>query len=238
MYSRSGLPYQAAFLMPFLGAEIKKRKVRCKKMKMKVSDVVYREDLYPRIQADAATIQRYAENLEVLPPIEVNQHNILIDGFHRWTAHRKAEAEYIEATVTETKSEAELFALAIQRNASHGLQMNEKDKKNSAIRLYAAGTGLSKEEIAKTLSVSLRSISGYLTDIDKDLREKRKQKIFDMYLQCCTFDEIADTVNVHKDTVSEQVGRIYEDLQKSDKVNADFNDADFEVPLYNWTPAI
>ena len=52
--------------------------------------VVWREDLYPRIKPDMAVIARYAENLEVLPPIEVNQNNILIDGYHRWTAHRQA----------------------------------------------------------------------------------------------------------------------------------------------------
>jgi len=52
-----------------------------------LSQIVYREDLYPRIKSDPATVQRYAENLDVLPPIEVNQHNILIDGWHRWTAH-------------------------------------------------------------------------------------------------------------------------------------------------------
>ena len=72
-----------------------------------LSEVVYREDLYPRVKPDAATIQRYAENLETLPPIELNQNHILIDGFHRWTAHRKAEAPMIRAVFTETASEAE-----------------------------------------------------------------------------------------------------------------------------------
>jgi len=45
-----------------------------------VASVVYREDLYPRIQTSATTVQKYAEDLDVLPPIEVNQRNELIDG--------------------------------------------------------------------------------------------------------------------------------------------------------------
>ena len=45
------------------------------------------------------------------------QANILIDGWHRWTAHRQAKAETVPATVTETASEAELFELAVVRNA-------------------------------------------------------------------------------------------------------------------------
>ena len=48
-----------------------------------VSDVTWREDLYPRIERDPVLVQRYAENLDMMPPIEINQHNILIDGWHR-----------------------------------------------------------------------------------------------------------------------------------------------------------
>ena len=203
---------------------------------LKVSEIIYREDLYPRIEADVITIQRYAENLEVLPPIEVNQNNILIDGFHRLTAHKKAEAEEIKVIITETETENQLFALAIQRNSNHGLQMNEQDKKKVAIRLYEAGGGLSKEIIAKTLSVSTRMINNYLTDIDKTLREERKQKIFDMYMSCSTQEEIAEAIGFHKDTVSEEVSRISETFLNSDKVAKEFLDEDFDIPIYNiWT---
>ena len=61
----------------------------------KVSDIIFREDLYPRINKDPQLVQRYAENIEVLPPIQINQDNILIDGWHRWTAYRKLNSEDI-----------------------------------------------------------------------------------------------------------------------------------------------
>jgi len=32
-----------------------------------VSDVVFREDLYPRIERDPRLVQKYAEDLDVLP---------------------------------------------------------------------------------------------------------------------------------------------------------------------------
>lgn len=200
-----------------------------------LSDVVYREDLYPRIKPDAATIQRYAENLDVLPPIEVNQHNILIDGFHRWTAHRKAEAASIQAVVTETESEAELFALAIRRNAAHGMQMNEQDKRKVAIRLYAAGTGLSKAEIADTLSVTQRSVTSYLSDVDKQLREERKEKIFNLWMEAYTEDEISAVTQIPRQTLSGLLPKT-EELPNSAKVAANFQDQDFTPPLFNvWT---
>lgn len=53
---------------------------------LRTDEVIFREDLYPRIETSAVIVQKYAEDLEVLPPIEVNQHNELIDGWHRWTA--------------------------------------------------------------------------------------------------------------------------------------------------------
>lgn len=205
---------------------------------IRTDSVVYREDLYPRIKSDPATIQRYAENLDVLPPIEVNQHNILIDGFHRWTAHRKAEAPEIKAVVTQTASEAELFALAIERNAAHGLQMSDPDKKAAAIRLYAAGTGLDKPTIARVLSVSARSVNSYLERTEHDLKAQRKQNIFEMWLACATGDEIADAIGIDKATVSRFIEEScnLEELPKSNKVAADFADADFTPPIYNVWP--
>ena len=149
---------------------------------MSVDEVIYREDLYPRIKADPTVIQRYADNLEILPAIEVNQHNILIDGYHRWTAHRKVEAQTIKATVTETQSEMELYALSIMRNAHHGLQLSEADKKSDTMRLYNAGNGLSKQKIADTLSVTVRTVNVYLSDIDRQLAKERDAKIFDLWL--------------------------------------------------------
>ena len=204
----------------------------------KVSEIVYREDLYPRINHDPALVQRYAGNLEILPAIEVNQHNELIDGWHRWTAHREAEAETINVKVTPTKNETEFLKLAIERNSNHGKQLEETDKKSMAIRLYNAGAGESKDEIARVLSVTVRSVTSYLNDIEKQLREERKQKIFDMWMACHTQDEIAEAVGVDKATISRdsetllQIGN-HSNMQQS---LAKFNDNDFTPPLYNlWT---
>ena len=73
------------------------------------SDIVWREDLYPRIRTNPQLVQTYAKCLSLLPPIEINQHNELIDGWHRWTAHRQLEQEQIKVFVTETESDAEIL---------------------------------------------------------------------------------------------------------------------------------
>jgi len=203
-----------------------------------VADIVYREDLYPRIKADPAIIQRYAENLELLPPVEVNQHNILIDGFHRWTAHRKAGSTTLRATVTTTASEVELYALAIKRNANHGLQLSEADKKSDARRLYNSGNGLTKEQIADALSVTLRTVNSYLQDVDRQLNEERDARIFDLWLACYSQEEIAESLSLSQDTVKRKIATFNDlgSLSKIVKTLAFFDDADFQPPIYNIWP--
>lgn len=202
---------------------------------MKVSDVVFRDDLYPRIETSVVTVQKYAEDLSVLPPIEVNQRNEIIDGVHRWTAHRKNGVEMIPCIVTETKSDAEFLELAIERNASHGLQLSQEDKRDMARRLYATTPERErkgrKEHLAKLLSVSLSVVHEWLSRIDKDAKDSRNKRVFDLWLACHSTDEIADAMGVAKSTVSELCSEI-PSLEKSNKAAAD-HATDFDVPIYN-----
>ena len=85
-----------------------------------INEVVFRDDLYPRMNTSPETVQKYAADLSVLPPIELNQHNELIDGWHRWTAHKKKEAETVPAIITDTVSDSAFMELAIERNSVHG----------------------------------------------------------------------------------------------------------------------
>ena len=40
----------------------------------------FRDDLYPRWNHDPGLVEEYAANLEMLPPIKINQHHEIIDG--------------------------------------------------------------------------------------------------------------------------------------------------------------
>lgn len=203
--------------------------------KILVSDVVFREDVYPRIKHDPVTVQKYAEDLEVLPPIEVNQHNEVIDGWHRWTAHKKAKAEYINVAVTKTSSDSHLLELAIQRNAAHGLQLSREDKRAMARRIYhltpERERDKKKQELATLLSVSERTVRGWLSNIDKDARDARKQRIFESWLACYTQEEIAEQEGMTHQMIS-QVLQEMADLPEIAKPIASHL-VDFTPPLYN-----
>ena len=191
-------------------------------MKAKVAEVIYREDLYPRVKTDPALVQKYAENIDVLPPIEINQNNILIDGYHRLTAYKKLNIDEIEVTVTETNSEEEVYRLSIERNAKFGMQMNREDKKACARRLYRFGDGVPEGEIAKLLSVTPKTVSEYVKDIKTQVEEEKNQKIFDMWLSCHTQDEIAEAVNMTQQAIDKRLKelQLLENFPKVVKLSA------------------
>jgi hypothetical protein len=213
----------------FLGFEL---------MKIKVSDVVFRDDLYPRIETSATTVQKYAEDLAVLPPIVVNQHHELIDGWHRWTAHKKNEVELIEAEVVETTSDADLLEKAIRTNATHGLQLSMADKQDMARKIYGATPEKEragkKDELASILSVSKSKVYEWLGRIDKDTKAKRDRRIRQRWLACWTIEEIAEAEGVAPNTVKAVFADFadLENLQKLDKANAE-HATDFDLPIYN-----
>lgn len=224
---------------------------------MKTADVVYREDLYPRIETSAQTVQKYAEDLDVLPPITVNQHGILIDGWHRWTAHKKNEVEEIRAEVIETTSDAHLLELAIEMNASHGLQLSQGDKRDIARKIYSATPmeeqGDKKKTLARILSVTERSVQDWLSRIDKDNKENRDAAVIGMHLACYSQEEIAVAVGMTKMSVSRvcndledfrfcykpgELSHVKDDKERMDLIQAQNREAadhatDFQTPLYN-----
>ena len=204
-----------------------------------VSNVVFRHDLYPRIQTNPDTVQKYADDLDVLPPIIVNQHNELIDGWHRWTAHRQMEADNIKVTVMPTASDADLLEQAIRTNATHGLQLSNADKRNMARKIYHTtperDRDEKKAELASILSVSSRTVRNWLSRIDKDAKEARNTRIFDMWLACHTQEEIAADVETPRKTVADVTDSFGEigNLSESAKTLANHADPDFKPPLYN-----
>lgn len=176
---------------------------------IKTTDVVFREDLYPRIETSAVTVQKYAEDLSVLPPIEVNQHNELIDGWHRWTAHKKAQADTIQAVVTETRGDVGILELAIERNATHGLQLSQSDKQTMARKIYSSTPDKDRQAkkvyLARILSVSEKTVQRWLSRIDKDTRDAARKTAFAMWLGCRTQEEIAEAIGYDRTAISKML---------------------------------
>jgi DNA modification methylase len=200
-------------------------------VEINVSEIIWREDLYPRFEPSPSRIQQYAECVEMLPPIEINQRNELIDGYHRWTAHKKAGLEIVQCIVTPTKSDIELDRLMAKRNADFGIQLSQEEKKRKARQWYV-NLDTDKEQIASDLSVPTRTVQRWLSRKDKDLKADRDREIAEMWLACYTEEEIAERVGLTQQAISAM------ELQKSAiwqkfVIFSEYRDPDWKPPLYD-----
>ena len=184
--------------------------------KRKTQDIVYRADLYPRLKPNPAKIQEYSENIDRLPPIEISQTGILIDGYHRWKAYETAKIEEIPVIVTEVKSEAEIERLSVLRNATHGQQLTQDDKKVFAVRWW---DNIPAEEICQTLSISRKTYDRWTSAKQEQKEEQTKQRIYDMWMRCHTQQEIADAVGVEQSTATRRIADFMQNGQVSDLHN-------------------
>jgi hypothetical protein len=226
------------------------------------ADIAFNENLYPRISHKPALVQKYAETITLLPPIEVNQDNVLIDGWHRWTAHKKLEIKKIKAVVTHTQSDAEVFELAIKRNALHGDQLSQDDKRRDAQKIYENTPidqqGQKRIELAAMLSVTEMTIRNWTAQIDQDNRDRRNAEIQSQWLAFETESKIAQSVGMTQQGIGKVVQQIKKfeivvngedfdhlddekqrlaEIQQTNRAFAE-HASDFSPPLYNiWSQA-
>lgn len=174
---------------------------------IKLQEVVYRADLYPRFEPNHAMINRYSDSIEYLPPIKINQDNILVDGFHRWKAHQLAGMEHIRAEVITTSSENELKRLAYHLNSNHGLSLSTDEKRAYAQQMIG---DMSVKEISDTLCVNERTVRMWTENQREALTEERNRKIIDMYLQGWnTQANISDLFGLSQKAVSDIINRSF-----------------------------
>ena len=167
---------------------------------MKISEIIYREDLYPRFEPNQAQIQKYSDSVEYLPPIKVNQNNILIDGFHRWKAFQLAGKTEIPHEVVQTASEKELKQMAYQMNSNHGLQLTSDEKRRYAQEMFG---DMTVKALCDILGVSDKTIQRWTETQAKAAKEDRDRRIVDLYLKAWnTQQSIADILGVEQKTVS------------------------------------
>ncbi len=185
-------------------------------MKKKIKDIIIRMDLYPRQDVDNKKIQEYVECVEFLPPILINQNNILIDGLHRLRAHKQAENKEIECKIETTSSENEIYLRAIETNSKHGLQLSMKDKQSVAIKLYDLKN---RERLIKSLSISSSTFDKWVSNKAKQLKEQKKEEAILTYLHA----------ELTQRDVAEQTGIAL------GKINEMFNNYKFTVPEH-FTP--
>lgn len=194
-----------------------------------VDDVKYLDEVYPREKVDESAVSRYKKALDKLPPIELAKDNTLIDGYHRLRAHQAEGKDKIEAEITNLSHSREVYLAAIEANNSHGQQLIQRDKKAVAQELRLKFR-LEHEEIADKIGVSTSTARSYCTGANKEIREMRRERAYDYYLDyltCQSQQDVADRL-ADVDNIETTAQTIRRDLQHSDTQDRMLDPSTFE----------
>ncbi len=179
---------------------------------MKLADIIKDPDIYPRTQISHQTIENYAEALKAgarFPSILVQNisedgkaKTIILDGFHRLEAYKKAGLDGLEVTHwrDEILDKAEwlekLRIVSTQCNLAHGDRLRERDLEFQTLRIVAGRpinglVGIIKE-MADTFGVS----EGYMSQLIGAEVNRRKASrdavAYRLHLLGWTQEEIAE----------------------------------------------
>lgn len=171
-------------------------------MKIAIDKIKVSAESYPRESLDSETVNNYRLNLEHLPPIVLTKDLILVDGYHRLTAHKIANVSEIDVDEALLDiPESEIFAEAVRRNAFHGRPLSINEKRKAARRLFD-NSHEEESAIALMLGVGKSQIYEWTKDIRTQRKNERDQQILDLYLACYTQEEIAEKVKISQKAVS------------------------------------
>ena len=167
-----------------------------------LADVVLRHDLDPRLgDRDDGLIEQYAEIFDALPPIEINQHNEVIDGWHRVLAAKHADRTEIACVVVETKDDDDLADITWERNLKHGAQYSREQRKTRGLKLHERGK--QPKEIADRIGVSAATVRRWTKDLRERDKQQRNEAVIELAEQGKTQAEIAEETGVPQRTVSD-----------------------------------
>lgn len=177
---------------------------------VKLSEIRFDPDIYPRQKHDPELVQKYAQDME---SIEASQHFMsvaedmrLVDGRHRQLAYQTLHIDEpdfeVQILIYPVSENSDVFDLAAGLNSAATWQMTEEDKCLAAIKMRQ-DYGRTQEQIAKCLKVGKSKVSGWLHSILDAERQKREVKIWEMWLSCHTHQEIADEIDIGRSTISE-----------------------------------
>ena len=135
-------------------------------------------DTQPRLAIDQVVVAEYADLLESgteFPPVQVVSDGAvhwLVDGFHRYFAHRKLGRKQIKAEVT-TGLQEEAQWLSLSANKAHGLRRTNNDKAKAVIKALKMKPGQSDGAIAEHVGVAQNTVTRYRASME-EARQKRE----------------------------------------------------------------
>lgn len=172
--------------------------------------VVFDMTIYPRSEWNAKTVERYTEALragEVLPPIILEDSTLrILDGLHRFKAHRANGDESIEVERHVVPDGVPVKLYAASLSARHGDRMTGDDLKSVAREVAVENPEFSQQTIARLLGVHRETVGRWCGDISDRRRQVRQVKALLLTRAGWSQRKVADFLEVDQATVRRDVG--------------------------------
>lgn len=189
--------------------------------KIKISEVVWKSEVYPREKWNTSTIEHYADALEagsVFPPIILEEGtNVLLDGKHRLEAHKKIGTEEINAEWRKVPVGMSARYYAATLSAQHGDRLSNGDIKKIAEIEFEENPKLDPTAWGKGLGVSKSTVYRWVSHIlDRD-KNSRSNIAWRLAKLGWTQREIASGMDMTQPAVvdligNSHLGKIYQTL--------------------------
>lgn len=206
---------------------------------MKLSEIKLDEAIYPRKGVSAKLVEAYVSALDLqaedpdlpkFPPIEVQQVSgylkpgdvawLLVDGAHRLAAYAQRKIETIEAAEWQPgvvldyeTNKNDLRLRSANLNVTHGAKLSASDQEKVACDIAENDReGKHTEQvIARMLGVSRVTVNGWISAIRNRQRASRDNEIIKLARLGWTQAEIADTVGVAQQRVTQITNNVTPD---------------------------
>ena len=194
-----------------------------------IDEVTFVKELYPRLREDDAAIERYRAAIDKLPPITIARGRVLVDGFHRWQAHKREDASTIKVQDLGELTDLEIRKESLRRNSSHGRQLETRDKRKQAGELYLLG--VDEPELIELLSVTASTLETYLRDAKREEKQRQQDWAWDLWLDCWDQAAIAEKTGLSQPTISRLIqNRIDPEMNKPPASRQHFDVWSWQTP--------
>lgn len=174
-----------------------------------VAEVIFDRDIYPRDEWSQATVNRYAESInagDVFPPIVLEADtNRLLDGMHRWQAHKQALRDDIAVVWTEIPEGVPAKLYAASLSAKHGDRINGETLRKIARETTHANPDFNLGVLAKLCGVTRQTMSKWVGDIVERRRDVRRLAAVVLSRAGWSQRQIGDHLGIDQSTVMRDV---------------------------------
>lgn len=210
--------------------------------KVKLNEIVYDAEIYPRGKWNTHTIKGYTDVLRAggkFPAIVLEQETgRLLDGVHRWKAYQKYLEEYaeyeqqatlegmervdgwapasneIEAVHVKVPEGIPVKLFAASFSTQHGDRIPYAQRKAIAREICQENPDFTLATIGKYLDLSASTAHNYVADIKALRREQQKMTAYRLHLLGWTQQEIGEKIGVAQSTYAEQFLSEFSGLEK------------------------